>query len=60
MRRVGEITEMVGGLNRNAGALSPKYALARLEPFGPRQGLAIGFAPLRPALQASDSADSGS
>jgi hypothetical protein len=26
MRRVGEITETVGGLNRNAWALSPKYA----------------------------------
>ena len=26
MRRVGEITETVGGLNRNARALSPKYA----------------------------------
>jgi hypothetical protein len=28
MRRVGEITETVGGLNRNAWALSPKYAAA--------------------------------
>jgi hypothetical protein len=27
MRRVGEITETVGGLNRNARALSPKYAV---------------------------------
>ena len=26
MGRVGEITEMVGGLSRNARALSPKYA----------------------------------
>ena len=26
MRSVGEITETVGGLNRNARALSPKYA----------------------------------
>jgi hypothetical protein len=26
MGPVGEITETVGGLNRNAGTLSPKYA----------------------------------
>jgi hypothetical protein len=32
MRRVGEITETVGGLNRNARALSPKYARERGEP----------------------------
>jgi hypothetical protein len=29
MGRVGEITETVGGLNRNARALSPKYAEGR-------------------------------
>jgi hypothetical protein len=28
MGLVGEITETVGGLNRNARTLSPKYALA--------------------------------
>ena len=37
-----------------------QVGLARLEPFGPRQGLTIGFAPLRPALRASGSADYGS
>jgi hypothetical protein len=31
MRRVGEITETVGGLNRNARALSPKYACTLLD-----------------------------
>ena len=28
MGPVGEITETVGGLNRNAGTLSPKYAIS--------------------------------
>ena len=36
MMRVGEITETVSGLNRNARALSPKYAMAGA--FGPMLG----------------------
>ena len=44
MRRVGEITETVGGLNRNARALSPKYA----EPSNPCQ-IPDHFPALEPA-----------